>query len=293
MKFSLVVATVGRTLELERLLRSLAGQVERSFEVIVVDQNADDRLGDLPVRWAGRLDVVHVRAEARGASAARNLGARLARGAVVSFPDDDCWYAPDVLRLAARLMEARHVAFVCGAATDPRGRFVVGRFTDRAVPVTTRNVWTTSIEFATFIRADAFVRAGGFDERLGPGADSPFQCHEIDDLLLRLLRLGMRGHYDPGLAVFHPDTDDADVDRRVARARRYAPGLGAVVRKNRLGGSVLLRFLLRSLGGVAVSLARGRLTDARVHAVTLRYRLRGWLTSRGLLNEHTDTASRR
>ena len=42
--FSLVVATLGRTQELVRLFESLSQQTRRDFEVIVVDQNADERL---------------------------------------------------------------------------------------------------------------------------------------------------------------------------------------------------------------------------------------------------------
>ncbi len=42
--FSLIVATLGRTDELIAFLESLVAQSERNFEVIVVDQNPDERL---------------------------------------------------------------------------------------------------------------------------------------------------------------------------------------------------------------------------------------------------------
>ena len=44
---SLVVATRWRTLELKRLLGSLLAQTYKTFEVIVADQNEDDRLASL------------------------------------------------------------------------------------------------------------------------------------------------------------------------------------------------------------------------------------------------------
>ena len=45
--FTLTICTVDRTAPLERLLHSLARQSDRDFEIIVVDQNLDDRLAAL------------------------------------------------------------------------------------------------------------------------------------------------------------------------------------------------------------------------------------------------------
>ena len=50
--FALILATVGRTVELNRLFDTLAAQSYRDFEVIVVDQNRDDRL--LPILHRAR-----------------------------------------------------------------------------------------------------------------------------------------------------------------------------------------------------------------------------------------------
>src|SRR5271166_4981282 len=92
---SLVVATVKRVRELERLLSSLDTQTHRDFEVIIVDQNADDRLVPVIQQHKG-LDIVHLR-ERPGLSRARNTGLGVARGDLICFPDDDCWYPSDLL----------------------------------------------------------------------------------------------------------------------------------------------------------------------------------------------------
>src|SRR5688500_15490805 len=55
--FDLVVATIGRVSELERLLESLAAQTHRSFRILVVDQNPDARLAPVLER-ASELEVV-------------------------------------------------------------------------------------------------------------------------------------------------------------------------------------------------------------------------------------------
>jgi GT2 family glycosyltransferase len=52
MRFSLVVGTIKRTVELDRLLGSLAKQSCQDFELIVVDQNPDNGswIGSRPMK---------------------------------------------------------------------------------------------------------------------------------------------------------------------------------------------------------------------------------------------------
>lgn len=72
---SLIVATVGRTTELRPLFDSFAAQTFKDFEVIVVDQNDDDRLVSYIQR--GRmlgLQIKHIRHHPANLSAARNVG---------------------------------------------------------------------------------------------------------------------------------------------------------------------------------------------------------------------------
>lgn len=106
-RFSLIVATIGRTQELQTLLRSLEEQQLRDFELIVVDQNPDHRLTAILQDWTAKLaqakaqsngsvETMHLRCAA-GVSPARNLGIRHSSGEFLAFPDDDCWYQPDAL----------------------------------------------------------------------------------------------------------------------------------------------------------------------------------------------------
>src|SRR5690606_24216521 len=100
--FSLILATVGRTQELNRLFDSLAAQTYPDFEIIIVDQNTDDRL--LPhiahAEQAG-LTVRHLKHHPPNLAAARNTGLAAAQGERVAFPDDDCWYDPALLQRVA------------------------------------------------------------------------------------------------------------------------------------------------------------------------------------------------
>src|SRR5271167_276402 len=82
LKFSLILATVGRTSELRPFLEHLQEQSHKNFELIVVDQNADGRLLPLIEPCKSRFPVIHCRS-AIGLSRARNVGLTLVSGDII------------------------------------------------------------------------------------------------------------------------------------------------------------------------------------------------------------------
>lgn len=272
---SLVVATLGRVEEIGALFDSLTGQ-DGAFEVILVDQNPDARLDALVAEWTPRLGLRHLRAPRPHANAARNLGLRHARGDLVAFPDDDCLLPPGTLARVRTAFDADPaLAVLTGPAAAPEGGLGSGRWNGKAGPITLANVWTSVIEFNLWLRRDAALRLGGFDEGMGPGAR--FGSAEGNDLVCRALAAGMEARYDPALRVIHPDkrlTQEA-----VARAQRYGLGLGFALRRHPVPASVRAAFLYRPLGGALVSLARGRVLHARYYLASLLGRAQGMLAS--------------
>ena len=95
--FSLIVPTFGRAEELDRLLSSLGEQSPASLEVIIVDQNDDDRVHPLLSLLDASVRVQHIRVTKKSLSNARNVGLAHATGEFVAFPDDDCWYPAEHL----------------------------------------------------------------------------------------------------------------------------------------------------------------------------------------------------
>jgi len=119
--FDLVVATVDRVAELERLLESLERQRHRAFRVLVVDQNHDGRLEPVLERpWT--YEVTKLRSPERGLSRARNAALGLLGAELVAFPDDDCVFPEDLLeRVARRFRGQPELDALTGRAVDEHG----------------------------------------------------------------------------------------------------------------------------------------------------------------------------
>jgi glycosyltransferase involved in cell wall biosynthesis len=273
MRFSLVVATRGRSREIAELLDSLLAQGRGDIEVIIVDQNGDERLAPILGAYRDRLPLVWHRSARPNACHARNLGLALSRGEIVGFPDDDCLYPPGLLaRVEAAFAADPGLQVLTGPAASPEGGLGSGRWRAESGPITPANVWTSVIEFNLFLRRETALALGGFDERLGPG--TPFGSAEGNDLVLRAIRAGHRAAYDPAQLVVHPDKRLTPV--AVERARLYGTGLGFVLRRHGVAPGVWLPFLVRPLGGVLVSALRGRGLAARDYWASLRGRLDGF-----------------
>jgi len=276
--FDLVVATVDREEELDRLLSSLAAQTHRAFRVVLVDQNGDDRL-DRVVAAHPALEVVRLRA-ARGLSRARNAGLERVSADVVAFPDDDCVYPPDLLeRVAARLAGDPALDGLTGRPIDKTGTSPP-TWNDEPAMLTDDNLWNRVVSFAIFLRRATVTAVGTFDEALGLGSGTTWCSGEEVDYLVRAVRGGARIVYDPGLVVGHPAKPPA-ADGLGALGFRDGASIGYILRKHRYPPRVVVRMLVRPAGGTLVSLLRLRPDRARFHAATLRGRIRGLRAGRG------------
>ena len=266
--FDLVVATVGRTDELTRLLDSIAAQDYPRLRVIVVDQNADGRVAEMIAR---RESVEHVRSE-RGLSRARNAALPLLEADLVGFPDDDCVYPPGLLGdVAARLAGDPSLDGLAGRAEDELGASSASWKIDVAI-LTLDNLWNRANAATIFLRRALVERVGHFDEHLGLGSGEPWSSGEETDYLIRAVRAGARIEYDPALVVRHDvRTDDASI------GRRDGASVGYLLRKHRYTVRVLARMLMRPIGGAVLALARLDFARARYYWATLRGRIMGYV----------------
>jgi glycosyltransferase involved in cell wall biosynthesis len=280
MKLSLIVATKGRTEELARLWRSLESQDFRDFEVILVDQNPDGRLGPYVEPGAWSFPIRWIRAPAdTGVSRGRNVGFREAAGEIVLFPDDDCWYPPKFLSYGMEVMRETGADLVSGRSTDYAGRAINARFSSRARRVTRRSVWIAQMEWASFIRRDMLEALGGYDEGLGIGSKTPWQAAEGPDLILRALGQGRLCLFDPTLFGHHEEFDLRSDPLMALKGRAYARGMGYVLRRHGFGLLTILYWTARPLFRLLLAAGRGRFALAPYFLSVAKGRAEGWLAA--------------
>lgn len=246
--FSLILATVGRTAELDRLFDSLAAQSCQDFEVILIDQNTDGRLQPHidRARFLG-LDVHAQRLSPPNLAAARNLGMTLAKGDWIGFPDDDCWYEQDTLSnmLAASQQDANIEGMIACWVEEAAAKGAANPFSCRLKLDDWRNFrGGDASSISLFFKHSLIKRLGNFDSRLGVG--QWFGAGEETDFVLRALTAGAHLAHCPSARVHHLLAMAQAGNWRTACsiARRRSRGAGALYAKHRLGLYVIMRGLI-------------------------------------------------
>jgi glycosyltransferase involved in cell wall biosynthesis len=276
MKFSLIMATLGRSVEIERMFDSLGAQIYRDFELIVVDQNPDDRVAKIVERFRDKFEIVYLRSE-KGLSRARNVGLRAVRGEVVAFPDDDCWYPPHVLEcVARRLLREPGLAGLTGCSVDGNGNLSQGRWASSPLTVDRYNVWTCATSYTIFLRARAVRAVGAFDEQLGVGSGSRWGAGEEVNFLLGVLRSGYDVRYEPSLRVCHPEPLAIFDEKAYSRGKLYNRGFGRVLGLNHYPMHFVVYHVARPAMGCAVSFLKGDVARARYYWIAATQRALGW-----------------
>lgn len=113
---SIVIPNYNGVATIAPCLRAALASRYDPFEIVVVDDGSTDDSVPVIERFPCRL----VRFDKRlGAAAARNAGARHARGDILFFTDADCLIEPDALAVAARTIAAAGPDAIVGGTYTP------------------------------------------------------------------------------------------------------------------------------------------------------------------------------
>lgn len=228
MKVSLVLATLGRDLELADFLKSLVNQTYKNFELIIIDQNRDGKIDAIVELFKDCFDMKHVKVDFTGNARARDYGIGFVQGRVVAFPDDDCAYDKDVLKKVVAEFKRRPnlSILVTGSYDFSSSRFSIGVNSHKARYFSRFNMM--GVEFTQFFdRKRIDGKQFYLDHDFGIG--SKYSGGEGFELLYRLLRSGSTAFYTPEIKIYHPDKDHYKLG--TSRMLMYSTGVGAYIRK--------------------------------------------------------------
>lgn len=273
---SVVVPTRDRPESLARCLEALAAQEAASLELVVVDDgSAEPSAVATAVRREPRARLVRI--EGEGPAAARNAGARAARGDVICFTDDDCEPVPDWARLLAAAAgggaAAGRTVFPTAAPAPVRAsQAITNRLLTASLdPITGLAGFAPSCNLA--IARGAFDRVP-FDERYPQpgGEDRDWSARATTELTLRYepravvvhrqrLDLGsfLRQQYRYGRGAARLRRRDGSADRGLARPAFYAGLLRAGFEHGVVSGALVAA----AQAAVAAGIAAERLHTAR------------------------------
>ncbi|MGE0132671.1 MAG: glycosyltransferase family 2 protein [Blastocatellales bacterium] len=195
-EISVVIPTRNRSEDLKTCIRALAAQdfPREKYEVIVCDDGSEEDISTVAdeFRRSG-FGLCYLRQEQRGPAAARNLGIRNARGAIVAMTDSDTlpdrsWLRrlhqalinnPDAVAVEGRVHAANEGEF------DPLGEGPTNK--SGGVYLTCNCAY----------RREALIEVGGFDETF------PYAAYEDTELAARAQQIG-RIVWEPEAIVVHP-----------------------------------------------------------------------------------------
>ncbi|MEY2621499.1 MAG: hypothetical protein RIT26_1319 [Pseudomonadota bacterium] len=242
-KYSLVIATLDRVEGFTALLASICAEKDLDLEIIVVDQNSDDRLADALNGLNADIPLTHLRVHFKGVSKARNFGAQHARGQFLFFPDDDAEILPGYFKLADHCIDQGH-RVIFGKCVDRNGADSLRTFSPKPAPLTLRQHRGMFVEPNMLIQREVFLQTQ-FDESLGVGVFHG--AEEGFDLVLRLLKKNVPIYYTPELKVYHPNKIlDQQSEEEIRRIFAHRCGYAKVCRKHRLYFRLLKRITLVS-----------------------------------------------
>jgi mycofactocin system glycosyltransferase len=230
---SVIVPVKDRALELRRCLDSisLVSYPKERIEVIVVDDGSGDDSAAVGAR-SGAL-LVPSGGTGRGPAAARNAGARRARGEILAFIDSDCTASVEWLADLMPAFADRRTAAVGGLVRGMSTRSPVDRYEavmsslslgprERSAGAGADTFYLPSCNL--LVRRQAFSELGGFNEEMQVGEDV--------DLSWRLRDRGWRICYHPRGKVRHEHRNRLASFMR--RRFEYGTSEGALQRKHPL-----------------------------------------------------------
>lgn len=209
MRYSVIVPVYNRPDEVNELLESLAAQIFRDFEVIIVEDGSSVSCEGVVANYRNRLDVHYYYKPNSGPGQTRNYGAERSRGEYLLILDSDC-ILPEGYLEAVEAELRREPADAFGGPDRAHDSFTP---VQKAINYAMTSFFTTGgirggkkkmdkfypRSFNMGIRAEAYRVLGGF---------SKMRFGEDIDFSIRIFKAGYRCRLFPSAWVWHKRRTD-------------------------------------------------------------------------------------
>ena len=198
MKASVIIPAYNEGKTIGKTLESLREQSYRDFEIIVVNDGSSDRTAEIAKKNGAKV----ITQQNAGPAAARNNGARNAKGEIVVFIDADCVADERWLEHMLKPFSDKDIAGVQGAYKSSQ-KSLVARFTQLDIEDRYKRLdrkadqldWIGS--YSAAYRKNIFNELGGFDE------DFPTASGEDPEFSFKVSRKGYKLVFKQNAIVYH------------------------------------------------------------------------------------------
>lgn len=208
---SVILPTYNRAKFIARAINSILNQTYTDYEIIVVDDGSVDNTKEILKPYMGKIEYIYH--EHLGASAARNVGIKAAKGEYIAFLDSDDEWLPEKLsiQMSSLASDEKIVAHSVNAVFSPRGdrkntTFEECKFSLKQRSGILENPFFWLLKYhalvapqTTLCRKKAVLAAGLFDESIPYLEDYEFMC-----------RLALQGNWSfcwDKLVIVHRETE--------------------------------------------------------------------------------------
>jgi GT2 family glycosyltransferase len=218
-RLGVVIATRNRAISLLDSLERIASLPEH-LPVVVVDNGSTDGTPEIVRFRFPRVEVIAL--DRNKSAAARNVGVETLECPYIAFCDDDSWWARGSLNLAAEILDKYpRLGLVAGQVVlEPKGVAdpVCEQMARSPLPSRQDLPGPSILGFiacGTVIRREAFLQAGGFQERYGVGGEEEL-------LAIDMAAEGWGLAYVPDVVAHHQPSSQRDPRRRLDIVARNA-----------------------------------------------------------------------
>ncbi len=185
---SVIIPAFNEEEQLGDCLESLRGQItSKPFEVIVVDNNSNDKTVQIARAFEGSLNIHIIHEPKQGRGQARQTGFRAATGELLLCTDADAVQPPNWIEKMVMVFNATSCVAVAGSGRLKDGSRVAQKLFGWLQPISARvyriffgHYWLPGFNFA--IRREIYFAAGEFDATM--------DALEDNDLAWRVRKLG-------------------------------------------------------------------------------------------------------